>query len=159
MNGDAPIDMSLYDPKSKGKKPQVDNNQQITVMEIRNNQDYENNYLLAKRKNSKIYQQWDLIYVDEYPKEPVKGELNKEFGFYVERDFYIVSQMKSNRYLEVIDNKQVVIKTPNGNKGQTWYFDQKSKTVKTRLNNRSFDIQSSGKGRNFQVWSTNSRWW
>lgn len=43
--------------------------------------------------------------------------MNKEFGFHVQRDFYVVSQMKSNRYLEVIDGRNVVIKTPNGNKG------------------------------------------
>jgi len=39
----------------------------------------------------------------------------------------------------------MVIKTPNGNKGQIWYFDQQSKTIKTRLNNQSFDIKNSGK--------------
>jgi len=67
--------------------------------------------------------------------------------------------MKSNRYLEVIDNKNIVIKTPNSNKGQIWYFDQLSKTVKSRLNNKSFSIKDSGKSSNFEVWSTNSGWW
>jgi len=68
------------------------------------------------KKHGKINQQFDVIYVDEYPKEPVKGELNKEFGLYVERDFFIVSQMQSNRYIQVIDNTKMVIKTPNGRK-------------------------------------------
>lgn len=67
--------------------------------------------------------------------------------------------MKSNRYLEVIDNKNIVIKTPNANKGQIWYFDQLSKTVKSRLNKKSFSIKDSGKSNNFEVWSTNSGWW
>jgi hypothetical protein len=67
--------------------------------------------------------------------------------------------MKSNRYLEVIDNKDIVIKTPNGNKGQMWYFDQVSKTVKSKLNNKSFDIVSSGSSDKFQVSTTNSGWW
>jgi hypothetical protein len=102
---------------------------------------------------------FDLIYADEYPAEPVKGELNKEFGFYVDRDFYIVTQMSSNRYLEVINNRNIVIKTPNGNKGQKWWFDQTSKTIKTRINNQSFDIKSSGKSNDLQIWSTNSMWW
>jgi hypothetical protein len=48
------------------------------------------------------------------PEEPKKGELNKDFGLYVERPFHIVSQMKSNRYIELINNRNMVIKTPNG---------------------------------------------
>jgi hypothetical protein len=36
---------------------------------------------------------WDVIYVDEWKGEPQKGELNEDFGLYVERDFHIVSQL------------------------------------------------------------------
>jgi len=61
--------------------------------------------------------------------------MNEQFGLYVERDFYIVSQMGSNRYLDLINNRNMVIKTPNGRKTQIWYFDQVSKTIKTRYNN------------------------
>jgi len=100
-----------------------------------------------------------LIYVDQYPEEPKKGELNKDFGLYVERDFNVVSDLPDHRYLEVINNRNMVIKTSNGNKGQVWYFDQKSKTIKTRLNNQSWDITSSGRSTNMQIWSTNSGWW
>jgi hypothetical protein len=28
------------------------------------------------KKHGKINQQWDIIYADEYPEEPKKGELN-----------------------------------------------------------------------------------
>jgi hypothetical protein len=86
------------------------------------------------RKNDKIYQQWDLIYADEYQEEPKKGELNKEYGMYVERDFNIISEMPSQKYLEIIDNRWLVTKTRNGNKGQVFYFDQVSKTIKSRIN-------------------------
>ena len=94
-------------------------------------------------------QQWDVVYADEWKGEPVKGELNEDFGMYVERDFYIVSQMSGRRYLDLINNRNMVIKTSNGRKTQIWYFDQKSLTVKTRLNNQSWDIKSSGKSRDF----------
>jgi len=77
-----------------------------------------------------INQHWDIVYVDDMPPEPKKGELNADFGFYVERPFHIVSQLPSRRYLDVVDNKDVVIKQPNSYKSQEWYFDQKSKTVK-----------------------------
>ena len=35
--------------------------------------------------------------------DPKKGELNAEFGLYVERNFYIVSQLLGNRYLDMLD--------------------------------------------------------
>jgi hypothetical protein len=52
----------------------------------------------------------------------------------------------------------MVIKTPNGRSTQIWWFDQASLTIKTKLNNQSWDIQSSGRTNNMQVWSTSSRW-
>ena len=91
--------------------------------------------------------------------EPKKGELNEDFGLYVERPFYIISEMSSNRYLDLINNRNMVIKTRNGRSSQTWWFDQKSLTIKTKYNNQSFDIQNSGKTNNMQIWSTNSGWW
>ena len=129
------------------------------VLDIQGNVDAENRNIQVYNKHGRINQQWDLVYVDQYPEEPTKGELNKEFNFYVERDFYIQSQLGSKRYLSIINNKEMVIKTPNAQKYQLWYFDQKSKTVKTRLNNKSFDIVSAGKSSKFQVWTTNSGWW
>jgi dipeptidyl aminopeptidase/acylaminoacyl peptidase len=134
-------------------------NEHGKVLDVSSNVDTENRNVIVYNKHGRINQQWDLIYADEYPDEPTKGQLNKEFNFYVERDFYIQSQLGSQRYLSVIDNKNIVIKTPNGQKYQIWYFDQKTKTVKTRLNNKSFDIVSAGKTRNMQVWATNSGWW
>jgi hypothetical protein len=119
------------------------------VMDVQGSIDTENRNIQMNAKTGKISQQWDLIYVDEMPEEPKKGELNKEFGLYFERDFNVISDLPKHRYLEVINNKNMVIKTPNGNKGQTWYFDQKSKTIKSRLNNRTWDIVSSGKSQEF----------
>lgn len=86
--------------------------------------------------------------------------MNTKFGLYVERDFHIVSAMKSNKYLDLDNsNRYAVIKTSNGRRQQVWYFDQKSLTIKTRYNNRSIDIQNSGRTKIVQVWSTNGGWW
>jgi hypothetical protein len=104
------------------------------------NDDDENSNIIVQNKNDKANQQWELVYADQYPDEPVKGELNTDFGMYVERDFYIVSELKENRYLDLINNRNMVIKTPNGRKTQLWYFHQQTLTIKTRLNNQSFDI-------------------
>ena len=111
------------------------------------------------KKHGKINQQWDIVYADEWKAEPKKGELNSDFGMYVERDFHIVSAMPSHKYVDLISNRNMVVKTSNGRKTQIWYFDQKSRTIKTRLNNQSWDIRSSGKTNDMQIWSTNSNWW
>jgi hypothetical protein len=64
--------------------------------------------------SGKVHQKWRIIYVDEYEKEPTKGQLNKKFGLYVERDFYVISALPDGRYLDVINNRNMVIKTKNG---------------------------------------------
>jgi hypothetical protein len=121
--------------------------------------DAENRNIIMEKNNNKVHQRWRVVYVDEYEDEPTKGQLNKDFGLYVERDFNIISAMPGHRYLEVINTRDMVIKTSNGNKGQVWYFHQQSKTIKSRRSNQSFDIYNSGKTDKLQLWSTNSGWW
>jgi len=98
-------------------------------------------------------QQWQIIYVDEWKGYPKKGEMNHDFGMYVERPFYIVSELAKHRYLDVI-GRNMVIKTPNGYDTQKWYFDQQSRTIKNvKENKKSFDIASGGRSSNMQVWN------
>jgi membrane carboxypeptidase/penicillin-binding protein PbpC len=127
-------------------------------MDVSGNKDTENQNIHMWKRHGGLNQQWDVVYADEYPKEPVKGELNKMFGLYVERPFYIISELNEHRYLDLINNRNMVIKTRNGRNTQTWYFDQRSLTIKTKLNNQSWDIKSAGKTNNMQIWSTNSGW-
>jgi hypothetical protein len=129
------------------------------VMDVQGSIDTENRNIQMNAKTGKISQQWDLIYVDQYPEEPKKGELNKEFGLYVQRDFYIITRLGSGRYLDLINNRNMVIKTRNGRKTQIWWFDQNTLTIKTKLNSQSWNIQSNGGNKNMQVYSTNSNWW
>jgi len=129
-------------------------------MEVQNqnlNTDMENRNIMVNNRGNDIRQQWEVVYVDEY-KEPKKGELNEQFGLYVERDFYVVSALSSGRYLDLINNRNMVIKTANGRKTQLWYFHQQTKTIRTRYNNQSWDIKSSGRTTEMQIWSTNSGW-
>jgi hypothetical protein len=134
-------------------------NERGKVMDVSGNVDAEQRNIIMWNKHGKLNQQWDVIYTDEWKGEPGKGELNEEFGLYVERPFYIVSQLPAHRYLDLINNRNMVIKTPNGRSTQIWWFDQKSLTIRTKLNNQSWDIQNSGRTRNMQIWSTNSGWW
>jgi hypothetical protein len=134
-------------------------NEKGKVLDVSGGQDTENRNVIVYNRHGGLNQQWDVVYADEYPEEPRKGELNKDFGMFVERPFYIVSQLDENRYLDLINNRNMVIKTQNGRNTQTWFFDQKSMTIKTMLNKQSWDIKSSGKTNNMQIWSTNSGWW
>jgi hypothetical protein len=127
-------------------------------MDVHGGVDAENRNIIVWNKHGRINQQFDVVYRTEWEEEPTKGQLNIRFGLYVERSFYIISRMTSGRYLDLINNRNMVIKTQNGRKTQEWYFDQRSLTIKTRLNNQSWDIQSAGRTRNMQVWSTNSGW-
>jgi hypothetical protein len=134
-------------------------NEKGKVFDVSGGYDAENRDIIVHAKHGKVNQRWRVVYVDEYEKEPTKGQLNKKFGLYVERDFHIVSALPDHRYLDLINNRNMVIKVPNGRKTQTWYFHQQSLTIRTRYNNQSFDIKSSGKTKFMQIWSTNSGWW
>jgi len=133
-------------------------NERGKVLDVDGGLDDQNRNVIAWNKHNGLNQQWDIIYADEYPDEPTKGEFNEDFGLYVERPFYVVSQLPSHRYLDLINNRDFAIKTPNGRNTQIWYFHQQSLTIRTKLNNQSWDIKSAGKTQNMQVWSTNSGW-
>jgi len=130
-----------------------------TAVSILNNVDTESKHITVNEKaDDRISQEWEVVYADEWKGEPGKGELNEDFGLYIQRPFYIVSAMQSHKYLDLISNRNMVIKTSNGRKTQIWWFDQASYTIKTKYNNQSFDIKSSGKTNDMQIWSTNSQW-
>jgi hypothetical protein len=133
-------------------------NEKGKVMDVHGAVDSENRDIIVWKRHGKINQQWDVIYADKWIRDPVKGELNTKFGLYVLRPFYIVSRMRAGRYLDLI-GRDLVIKTRNGRKTQSWYFHQKSLTIRSSSNNQSWDIKNSGKTTNMQVWSTNSNWW
>jgi hypothetical protein len=42
-------------------------------MEVQGSVDTENRNIMVNSKTGKINQQWDLIYLDQYPEEPTKG--------------------------------------------------------------------------------------
>jgi hypothetical protein len=80
-------------------------------MDVESGQDTENRNIIVWKKHGGLNQQWDVIYADQWKGEPTKGQLNKDFGLYVDRTFYIVTHMNSRRYLDIISGRQMVIKT------------------------------------------------
>jgi hypothetical protein len=136
-------------------------NERGKVMDVSGNRDQENQNIHIWKRHGGLNQQWDVVYKDQWKGEPKKGELNKRFGLYVDRTFYIVSAMRSGRYIDLINNRNMVIKTKNGRNTQEWYFHQQSYTIRTRYNNQSWDITNNGSKNDMRIWSTNSKsvWW
>jgi hypothetical protein len=83
-------------------------------LEVVGNVDQENRNIGVNNQSNGLHQQWDIIYADEWKGEPGKGELNEEFGLYVERPFYVISELKSHKYLDLIGNRNFSLKTLNG---------------------------------------------
>ena len=50
-----------------------------------------------------------ILYVDVARPEPISG-YNPDFGFYINRPFYVVSELSANRYLDIVKS-ELVIKT------------------------------------------------
>jgi hypothetical protein len=127
-------------------------------MDVSSNRDAENQNIHMWNKHGGLNQQWDVIYSDKWPREPRKGELNEDFGLYVQRPFYIVSQMRSRRYLDRLGTN-LVIKTKNGFKTQVWWFDQRELMIKSKQDNKAFDITNRGRSSNMRVYHTTRGWW
>jgi hypothetical protein len=130
------------------------------VMDVHGNRDDENRDIIVWKRHGGRNQQWDVIYANQWKRDPIKGELNKEFGLYVERDFYIVSRLRSGRYLDLMPNRRFYLKTRNGQKTQIFWFDQKTLTIKSRnWTSYSWNIRSNGGHKEMEVTTTSSRWW
>jgi hypothetical protein len=106
-------------------------------------------------------QTWQVVYVDKSDETWEKKGLNEEFGFHINRPFYLVSELPFNRVMEMLGNTQVLQKRwRNNQKAQQWWFDEVSKTVRNnQWKNYCFDIQSGGKIPRIRANGVTSRWY
>jgi hypothetical protein len=83
-----------------------------------------------KNTNS-VGQTWKLLYIEEM-KPILKGQLDKTFGLYVKRPFYILSQLPMGRALSVVEGRNIIIRRKKDeDKDQQFYFDGVTKTIKS----------------------------
>jgi hypothetical protein len=127
-------------------------------MDVSNAEDKENKDIYMWQFNGGKHQQWDLIYKKDWKEDPTKGNFNSQFGFYVEKDFHIITAQGERRYIDYV-SRGLVLKTQNGRTSQKWYFHRDSRTIKSRAANQSIDINKAGKSNDVQYYSTNSGWW
>ena len=72
---------------------------------------------------------------------------------------YIISSLGDGRYLDVVDQKNVVIKTSNEYDSQKWWFDWKTKTIRNKMyHHKSLDITNGGATDDLQIWNANGQW-
>ena len=105
-------------------------------------------------------QKWQVVYVDQADKDRTKG-MNDEFGFHINRPFYMRSRLPFQRVAECHGANNVWLKRWRKNvAAQQWFFDEVSKTIKNNYwKSHSLDIQSNGGSTNIRCTTTNSRWW
>lgn len=103
-------------------------NEKGKVLDVSGGADNNNQQLYWWKKHSGINQQWTILYLDEMAPEPKIGDFVPEYGMKYKVDFYLVSQLPSRRYIDLI-GKDMKIKTPNGRLTQKFYFDYLTKTI------------------------------
>jgi hypothetical protein len=89
--------------------------------------------------------------------------MNKEYGFNINRPFYIRSRMPMKRVVTMHGNNWIYLRrwTPNHAKHAQWRFDEKTKTIyNMHWANYVMEIHSNG-GHPYvrAVSGVNSRWW
>jgi hypothetical protein len=98
---------------------------------VQGSKDEEGATVIVSGQNNGENQKWNVIYLDKAEKEATKG-LNKDFGFHINRPFYMVSALPFNRVAECIGANNVVLKRWRKNvTQQQFYFDMKSKTIRS----------------------------
>jgi hypothetical protein len=120
----------------------------------------EGTQVVVAGRNNSIQQKWKIQYVDQTTKEPTEG-FNEQFGFHVNRPFYMRSRLPLKRVAECHGANNVWLKKWRNNvKAQQWYFDGVSKTIRNNhWKSHSLDIFGNGTSNNLRCTSTNSRWW
>lgn len=102
------------------------------------------------------HQKWKVLYLDEKKPTPGKG-FNKEFGFHIGRPFLMVSQVYQERFLYYHPNSYVYgyNRSNKPDSRLSWYFDQGSKTIKSKAVGT---VSVSLSGGNMRMLTTTSSW-
>lgn len=98
------------------------------------------------------------------PTPVASGALNKDYGLYVNRPFYVISNMSARRYLTHAGGN-LAIKSKNGPSNpdaQVWIFDEATKTIKSKKNGKVWSIAEKGTSSNMAIQAlpnANSKWY
>lgn len=88
----------------------VYNIQNKEVLDVGGGKDVEGQRCLFYKRHGGKNQRWRIVYVDEAPKPSTSG-INKEFGFFIDRPFYIMSKLPMRRVLDIKGGRNVNLQT------------------------------------------------
>jgi len=148
----------------KYEKGQIINWRNNLVFDVTDSKDLEGQPVGIKKNTNGKNQQWKIVYLDETDiddKIATKG-LNKEFGFHINRPFYLVSELPFNRVAEMHSNANIWLRKYRKNvKQQQFWFDERTNTIKNNhYRTYCLEIQSNGKSNNIKAGTgCISRWW
>jgi hypothetical protein len=91
------------------EKSQFINWQSSKVLEVKDGKDEEGHAVGVNGNTGSRQQQWQVIYVDQSKGPQTKG-LNKDFGFHVNRPFYLQSKLPFGRMAECIGANNVTMR-------------------------------------------------
>jgi len=136
-------------------------NQNGKVLDVSGGQDKEGQKTIVWKKHGGANQRWTIVYVDKAKPIQTKG-YNEEFGFHINRPFYIVSRLPMGRVVQAQGNNWIRMNRWVKNRAaQRWKFDGVKKAI-YNMNWTSWhmEIYNKGNHKNVAIGSSNqSRWW
>jgi hypothetical protein len=107
------------------------NIQNKKVLDVHGNRDEEARKVIVWKRHNGSNQRWTVVYTDKAAKEQTTG-YTKEWGFYINRFFYLRSRMPMRRVAELVGSDIRLRRyTASRSRQQTWRFDITSKTIKS----------------------------
>jgi hypothetical protein len=131
------------------------------ALDVSGGKDAEGQAVIVWGKHNGANQKWNVVYVDKAKPVPTKG-MNDEFGFHINRPFYIVSRLPMKRVVQCHGANNLALNRYYKNRvAQQFFFDGVSKTIRSQQwKNYAMEIQSNGGSSNLRMTSgINSRWW
>lgn len=80
------------------------------VFDVAGGRDAEGQNVQIWKRHNGANQRWRIVHLDEKTTEPTKG-LDKEFGFFMNRPFFIVSKLWMGRVAEVVGGRNIILKS------------------------------------------------
>jgi hypothetical protein len=79
------------------------------VLDVSGSRDVEGQAVQVHGNNGGKNQKWNVVYLDKAPKVKNTG-MNEEFGFFMNRPFYLQSRLPMRRVAECVGANNVVIR-------------------------------------------------
>jgi hypothetical protein len=102
------------------------------ALDVHSGRDEEGRQVIVWNKHNGANQRWKVVYLDKSKNEQSKG-FNKEFGFHINRPFYLRSRLPMKRVAECHGANNIWLRRWRKNvTAQQFFFDMASKTIRSQ---------------------------